>query len=440
MIHSVLEGKYTPLHAMFSTIRSFRHLLAGCACLSCLSVAAAQEESTPPAASQATPAAPKVITLEMHGDIKRHYLPLLGQNSFPYIFASEDTDYFLAMFSGGYLRFFVIPWESMCPTFIEQDRMDVILGGSDAGDDMSRQVCDLDLEKAVMYKNYFALYDFSDNIQFYRADGKRIASVREANTVRDKVSADNPEELPVYLELKQKIANGSIGPEAKVLQSNVIPPSVEKAWEEREAAGLYYTQENGKLIFHSAGQSSVVADISNKPILKEYQRNMTEDMSVFVWLCGSLAPVEGTEESYPHARKVQDQEWYIVFADASGKIVSEKTVPSTCDYPLDTYRKYRKCSEAKFTPQPLGDNVLLLSGIVDKKDRYRCYHYFEYAVISPEGKQIATLLSPCYIYAFPYKIRNSYLLFSSNYEPFTDSPCHGCCAAFIVLPCEDIDE
>ena len=425
---------------MFSTIRSFRHLLAGCACLSCLSVAAAQEESTPPAASQATPAAPKVITLEMHGDIKRHYLPLLGQNSFPYIFASEDTDYFLAMFSGGYLRFFVIPWESMCPTFIEQDRMDVILGGSDAGDDMSRQVCDLDLEKAVMYKNYFALYDFSDNIQFYRADGKRIASVREANTVRDKVSADNPEELPVYLELKQKIANGSIGPEAKVLQSNVIPPSVEKAWEEREAAGLYYTQENGKLIFHSAGQSSVVADISNKPILKEYQRNMTEDMSVFVWLCGSLAPVEGTEESYPHARKVQDQEWYIVFADASGKIVSEKTVPSTCDYPLDTYRKYRKCSEAKFTPQPLGDNVLLLSGIVDKKDRYRCYHYFEYAVISPEGKQIATLLSPYYIYAFPYKIRNSYLLFSSNYKPFTDDPCHGCCAAFIVLPCEAIDE
>ena len=316
--------------------------------------------------------------------------------------------------------------------------MDVILGGSDAGDNMSRQVCDLDLEKAVMYKNYFALYNFCNNIQFYRADGKRLASVVEVNTVRDKVSAENPEELPVYLELKQKIANGSIGPEAKVLQSNVIPPSVEKAWEEREAAGLYYTQENGKLIFHSAGKSSVVADISNKPILKEYQRNMTEDMSVFVWLCGSLVPVEGTEESYPHARKVQvqDQEWYIVFADASGKIVSKKTVPSTCDYPLDTYRK---CSEAKFTPQPLGDNVLLLSGVVDKKDRYGCYHYFEYAVISPEGKQIATLLSPCYIYAFPYKIRNSYLLFSSNYEPFTDYPCYGC-AAFIVLPCEAIDE
>ena len=428
-------------YAMFSTIRSFRHLLAGCACLSCLSVAAAQEEPTPPAASQATPAAPKVITLKMHGDIKRHYLPFLGQNSFPYIFASEDTDYFLAMFNrGGDLRFFVIPWESMCPTFIEQDEIDVILGGSDVGDDMSRQVYDLELDKAVMYKNYFALYGFSDNIQFYRADGKRIASVREANTVRDKAYAENPEEFPVYLELKQKIANGSIGPEAKVLQSNVIPPSVQKAWEEREAAGLYYTQENGKLIFHSAGKSSVVADISNKPILKEYQRNMTEDMSVFVWLCGSLAPVEGTEESYPHARKVQDQEWYIVFADASGKIVSEKTVPSTCDYPLDTYRKYRKCSEAKFTPQPLGDNVLLLSGIVDKKDRYRCYHYFEYAVISPEGKQIATLLSPCYIYAFPYKIRNSYLLFSSNYKPFTDDPCHGCCAAFIVLPCEAIDE
>ena len=106
---------------------------------------------------------------------------------------------------------------------------------------------------------------------------------------------------------------------------------------------------------------------------------------------------------------------------------------------MDTYRKYRKCSEAKFTPQPLGDNVLLLSGIVDKKDRYRCYHYFEYAVISPEGKQIATLLSPCYIYAFPYKIRNSYLLFSSNYKPFTDFPRHGC-ADFIVLPCEAIDE
>ena len=422
---------------MFSTIRSFRPLLAGCACLSCLSVAAAQEEPTPPAASQATTAASKVITLKLHGDIKRHYLPFLGQNSFPYIFASEDTDYFLAMFNrGGDLRFFVIPWESMCPTFIEQDEIDVILGGSDAGDDMSRQVCDLELDKAVMYKNYFALYGFSDNIQFYRADGKRIASVREANTVRDKAYAENPEEFPVYLELKQKIANGSIGPEAKVLQSNVIPPSVQKAWEEREAAGLYYTQENGKLIFHSAGQSSVVADISSKPILKEYQRNMTEDMSVFVWLCGSLAPVEGTEESDPHVRKVQDQEWYIVFADASGKIVSEKTVPSTCDYPLDTYRK---CSEAKFTPQPLGDDVLLLSGFVDNKERYGYYHYFEYAVISPEGKQIATLLSPCYIYAFPYKIRNSYLLFSSNYEPFTDYPRHGC-ADFIVLPCEAIDE
>ena len=424
-------------HAMFSTIRSFRHLLAGCACLSCLSVAAAQEESTPPAASQATTEAPKVITLKLRGDIKRHYLPFLGQNSFPYIFASEDTDYFLAMFNrGGDLRFFVIPWESMCPTFIEQDEIDVILGGSDAGDDMSRQVCDLELDKAVMYKNYFALYGFSDNIQFYRADGKRIASVREANIVRDKAYTENPEEFPVYLELKQKIANGSIGPEAKVLQSNVIPPSVEKAWEEREAAGLYYTQEKGKLIFHSAGQSSVVADISNKPILKEYQRNMTEDMSVFVWLCGSLAPVEGTEESYPHVRKVQDQEWYIVFADASGKIVSEKTVPSTCDYPLDTYQK---CSEAKFTPQPLGDNVLLISGFVDSNNRHDCYHYFEYSVISPEGKQIATLLSPCYIYAFPYKIRNSYLLFSSNYKPFTDYPCHGC-AAFIVLPSEAIDE
>ena len=276
---------------MFSTIRSFRHLLAGCACLFCLSAAAAQEEPTTPAASHATTAAPKVITLKMHGDIKRHYLPTTALTSYPNIFASDDTDYFLVLsVADEAFRFFVISWDSMCPTLIEEDWIDVVYGGYTCSDDMTERDSNLDIQRADMYKNYFALYCHGDRVQYYRADGKRIATVWEANTVRDKADTENPNELPAYFELKQKIENGGAGSKAEVFQSNADIPSVQKAWEERESAGLYYTQEKGKLIFHSAGQSSVVADISNKPILKEYKRRMTEEMSVFIWLSVPLSP------------------------------------------------------------------------------------------------------------------------------------------------------
>ena len=421
---------------MFSTIRSFRHLLAGCACLSCLSVAAAQEESTPPAASQATTAASKVITLELHGDIKRHYLPTTGLTSYPNIFASDDTDYFLVLsVADEAFRFFVISWDSMCPTLIEEDWIDVVYGGYTCSDDMTERDSNLDIQRADMYKNYFALYSHGDRIQYYRADGKRIATVWEANTVRDKAYTENPDELPAYFELKQKIENGEAGSKAEVFQSNADIPSVQKAWEEREAAGLYYTQEKGKLIFHSAGQSSVVADISNKPILKAYKRRMTEEMSVFIWLCGSLVPTGDAED--PNKRELQNPEWYVVFADASGKAVSEKTIPCTCDYPLYTYWK---CSEEKFTPQPLGNNVLLLSGIGDDKNINEHRPVAEYVVISPEGKQLASLLSPYYIFAFPYKVHHSYLLFSTNYTPFHNIRPTSGSADFIVLPSEAIDE
>lgn len=424
-------------HAMFSVTRSFRQLLVGCACFSCLSAVSAREETNPPSAPQDTPAASKVIKFHFHvkSKIKRYVLPVSNIDIFPNIFASNDTDYFLALFTDEWGRhFFVVPWETMSPTLIEADCINMRHGGSTCCDAMTERNANLDIEKAVMYKKYFALYGSGDLVQYYKVNGKRIASVRHSKSGEDKIHAEYPEELPAYFELKQKIEGGGAGPEAEVLQSNTDTPSVRKAWEERKAVGLYYTQEKGKLIFHAAGQISVVADISNKPILKEYKRKMTEDVSVFIWLCGSLTPIDNTDESESPTRKVQNPEWYLVFADGNGKIISETTIPCAWDGPLYTDLE---CNELRFTPQALGDNILILSKT--SQDYIISDEDLEYALISPEGRQIASLVAPYHLYAFPYKVRNSYLLILSNcklgYGGQAVLP-----PSFIVLPSEVIDE
>ncbi|MDD6814155.1 MAG: hypothetical protein PUD60_07135 [Akkermansia muciniphila] len=409
---------------MFSVTCLFRQLLAGCACLSCLSVAAAQEKL----AQKEFPVVHLVRNDMDHSgpNSPSFVIPMHGIYYHPYIFAAEGCDYILFFVPHQGCNDYLLSLKSKNVTMLHPGANEE-LGGSRSPFDMDHPMAGLDIDHVVMNKEAFALCTYNLRASIYRADGKFLGEF------------DTPGETPTVDESEHE-ALGSLTyallckkpcPLLKNCYSDDEEPIFEML--RMDADGLQIQEQE----FPATWRTEKKIDETVLACSHHYSTENGQKSAVFLWLCGQLPPPSNNAEAgdEPEEGEEVQLKWIALFYEF-GQDVDKGGYKWLCtgsaEIPFTTTLAAREdfLGEEVLTPQLMGDHPVLLT-----KDSLAAK---EYTLVSPKGEKRCVFPSESYLFFFRHKIRHQFLIVDTALRDVKSKPTNRNNASIYMIPASKI--
>lgn len=315
----------------------------------------------------------------------------------PYMFYEPDVDYLIFAISETEHCYIIKPNDpSIHP--LGAKCVNMLLAGWNTGHMMNERTCGLELKEVFMHAESVELLDIWRLKKKYDLNG----------CLMDEEEGYSPSKE--YLKTRAKTWNNQypiaeldfvLGDQLKEGCCYVYPYNDDGTRYDIVMGEKKYVQSDSELRIFSGNKNGnalekekTIVQLKKKAI-EQYSCILNPEVSVFIW----LTQTDETNKLY---------QWNIVFCDNNGNIIRQATLPLMKLFEDGSNFSHDGCgADAIYTPQVLGDGVIVLTKSEKEQKRY--------AYVLPFSNEIKELKSSSYVFVLPYIFRGLTIFFRTDY-------------------------